>query len=118
MKTSTANLPHLVYRCYDADNRLIYIGCTSTPIPARLRRHRRGNPEVYERTVRWTSESYPDRESGLDAEANAIYREKPELNYRFNPARNPRAGMVRVQPTAEELREAIVRLGSFMGGAA
>lgn len=103
---------HVVYRCFDGDDRVIYIGTTSTTVEKRMRTHRRSNPAVYEQTVRWTEESHPDRESALDAEANAIYREKPPLNVRFNPARNRLAGSVRVEFSPEELRAAIDRLGS------
>jgi hypothetical protein len=113
MKRDVANLPHLVYRCYDANDELIYIGCTSLTIEQRMRVHRRSNPPVAERTVRWTTESYPDRESALDAEANAIYRATPPLNYRFNPARSRWAGVVRVEPTQAELADAVASLGSL-----
>lgn len=115
MKTDTAIKPHIVYRCYDAEDRLIYIGATSTTVPKRMRVHKRSNPEVWTQTVRWTTEDYPDRESALNAEANAIYREMPPLNYRYNPARNYRAGQTRVEATPEELRAAIDRLRSLMG---
>lgn len=122
MNPAIATRPHLVYRCYDADDQLIYIGCTSTSMEVRLRRHKSTHPAVYEQTAHWTTEPYPDRETALDAEANAIYRERPPLNYRFNPARNPRAGMTRVEPTEEEMRAAINRLSLVFtpndGGAA
>ena len=118
MKGHICCKPHVVYRCYDADDRLIYIGVTSRPVEKRLLGHRRTNPAVAEQTVRWTTETYPDRETALDVEANAVYRERPPLNYRFNPARSRRAGSVRVEPTREELAEAINRLGSIQGGAA
>lgn len=101
--------PHHVYRCYDADDALVYIGCTVTSIEHRFRVHRTKNPAVAERTVRWTVETYPDRESGLAAEALAIYREAPLLNIRHNAKRVPGAGQS-ITPTPEELRAAINRL--------
>ena len=103
--------PHRVYRCYDETGTLIYIGCTVSPIEHRMRVHRKFNPAVAERTARWTTEEYPDRESALAAEAQAIYREAPLLNIRHNAQRVPRAGQT-ITPTQEELRAAIDRLPS------
>lgn len=107
--------PHRVYRCYDADDSLIYIGCTVTSVKRRLLTHRRAHPEVAERTVRWTEEEYPDRVSALTAEARAIYFERPQLNFHHNGDVHPRAGTM-VPLTPEEswarLRAVIHRLGA------
>lgn len=80
-------MTHLVYRCFDTDDQLIYIGCTSTSVETRLKRHQHSNPDVFERTVRWTAEEHPDLEAARLAEAYAIYDESPLLNVRHNAKR-------------------------------
>jgi len=72
------NVPHFVYRCYDADDRLIYVGCTNSPL-ARMDGHRKGThwfPEV----VRVRHTVFPDRATGFARESAAIHLEKPKYN--------------------------------------
>lgn len=78
---------HRVYRCFNAADQLIYIGCTSTTVELRMQRHRHGNPAVFEGTVRWTTEEHPDLASARRAEAYAIYDEAPLLNRCHNARR-------------------------------
>lgn len=80
----TAGAEHYVYRCYDADGDLIYIGCTAN-VDRRMSAHRRGGKAA----SRWlsvcmtrhlVSGPYPDREAGRSAEAAAIAIEQPVFN--------------------------------------
>lgn len=80
----SGRLPHYVYRCFDADGDLIYIGCTSN-VARRIGAHRRGEKAA----SRWIKHFYfrhevegpfPTRAAGLEAEAAAIQRERPVFN--------------------------------------
>lgn len=82
----TVNVPHFVYRCYDADGRLLYVGCTAHVKP-RLAAHRAGSGTA--RASQWlhacmaryeVSGRYPNKQEGRDAEANAIMDEHPLFN--------------------------------------
>lgn len=84
MNPRIARLPHVVYRCYDADDRLLYVGHTHD-INQRLDVHRSqwGNPAsaaLNMRMVRHTEAEYPDKASAKAAEIQAIYDEAPVLN--------------------------------------
>jgi predicted GIY-YIG superfamily endonuclease len=75
---------HYVYRCYDADDRLLYIGCTEDLV-SRFAVHASSwsNPvsgTLNLRMVRHTVEEFPDKASGRKAEREAIYNEAPLLN--------------------------------------
>lgn len=77
--TSTRGLgPHWVYRCFDEDGRLLYVGCT-TNLRNRLEQHRASSwwsPTV----AKVTSKVFPDGESGRAAERAAIRDEIPRWN--------------------------------------
>jgi predicted GIY-YIG superfamily endonuclease len=79
MSTSTRGVGrHWVYRCFDGDGRLVYVGCT-TNVPNRLEQHRTSSwwsPTV----VKVTSKVYPDGETGRAAERDAIRSEVPRWN--------------------------------------
>ena len=71
------NEAHL-YRCFDKDDVLLYIGCTKRLGP-RVNVHRKlslWGPKIH----RIQSEGFTTRESALAAEANAIASEQPEFN--------------------------------------
>lgn len=80
--------PHFVYRCYDAEGELLYVGCSFHP-PTRMLGH--------ESTAWWWGECaqvrnrvYPDRATALERERRAIYEERPRCNvkgrwYRRDP---------------------------------
>ena len=72
----------VVYRVYDATDRLIYIGATSN-LEQRLTYHR-SQAWWWALATRVTSEPHPDMESAFDAEWAAIATEQPA----FNVARN------------------------------
>jgi predicted GIY-YIG superfamily endonuclease/DNA-binding XRE family transcriptional regulator len=82
-----ADREHWVYRCYDADGQLLYIGCTSN-VAARFNGHRSADSPasrtLMQRMTRYSAEVYPDRAAGLAAEREAIIAEKPLLNAHFN----------------------------------
>lgn len=72
--------PHYVYRCYDADGVLLYVGCT-VDLAARRQAHAAQSwwfPQVdtYRATI------YPSRNRALDVEAAAIASEHPLWNVR------------------------------------
>lgn len=81
---AAADAPHFLYRCYDADGDLIYIGCTRN-VKRRIDAHLRGGRAA----SRWlavfmTSHEvegpFPNRATALAAEARAITLEQPVFN--------------------------------------
>lgn len=72
------NLPTAVYRLYDADGVLLYIGMTRNP-KQRWKDHRKEMlwwPEVTEKKLTW----YDTRWAAWDAELTAIPSESPRYN--------------------------------------
>lgn len=75
---------HYVYRCYDAADRLLYIGCTQD-VEARIAVHRSSwnNPAsagLSMRMTRYDATEYPDKETARAAERQAIHDEAPLFN--------------------------------------
>lgn len=73
-----------VYRCYDAEKQLLYVGC-SGDADERLQAHRTTKlwwPDVHSTTF----EHYETRQEGEAAELAAIQTESPLYNVIFNPA--------------------------------
>lgn len=67
-----------VYRLYDADGALLYVGVARSP-RERLSDHAYRKPwwpQVARKTIEW----HPDRETALEAEARAIHTEHPVHN--------------------------------------
>jgi len=91
-----------VYRCYDAEDRLIYVG-QSGNVDQRIKIHRRG-PVGVSMVRHDVTGPYPTREAALTAEARVIASEKPLLNQRCNIER------LYDEPTAEELQAAVKNL--------
>lgn len=79
-----ADRPHYLYRLFDADQTLLYIGCT-IDFPKRLAEHRRKQPWA-DRIIWWLFDHYPDQASALVAEEEAIKAESPEFNAMYNGA--------------------------------
>lgn len=72
--------PSLVYRHFDREDRLVYVGCTQSP-NVRLQAHRKNTwwwSQVY--TTRFLL--FDDRSYALRKESEAIVREKPLWNVR------------------------------------
>ena len=84
--------PHYVYRIYDADDRLIYIGCARS-VTTRLALHTapssrsRASWGIRRRMARHTVEEHPNRAAARAAESAAIRAEQPELNVLHNATR-------------------------------
>jgi len=83
---------HYVYRCYDAADRLLYIGATRD-VDGRLyhlaslcNTGKGPGGELRRRMVRHAVEAFPDRRSAFDAERAAIRAERPELNIQSLPS--------------------------------
>jgi predicted GIY-YIG superfamily endonuclease len=69
---------HALYRFFDADGVLLYIGITAD-VPARFKKHRDQKP-WWNDVARIAIEQFPDRESVLAAEKRAIKAEQPRWN--------------------------------------
>lgn len=67
-----------VYRAYDADGELLYVGYTDNP-EKRVRDHARDS-YWHAATTRWTFEEHPTREAAKAAEYDAIRAESPHCN--------------------------------------
>lgn len=110
---------HYVYRCYDSEGRLLYIGCTQD-LAARMAVHECDidNPasrELMPRLHRVEYVEYPDRESALAAEREAIELEAPLLNTHHNGGRGMRdlPPVERTRMTDEQRAEMNRVLGLF-----
>lgn len=87
---------HYLYRCYDADGRLLYIGCTQD-IGARMQVHASSwqNPVSAYLNLRMTrfeaeEKPYAGKVAGRKAEREAIAAEAPLLNQHHNKGRGLR----------------------------
>lgn len=108
---------HDVYRIYDADDQLLYIGCAldgehrirawhMNPFCAPL------SVKLQGRIDHWTIERYPNKAEARQAEREAIFAEAPLFNKQHNPKRYskrhgpiqpdrphaPRVGVIGVAP--------------------
>lgn len=70
--------PHFVYRCFGADGRLLYIGCSVAP-KTRLDQHRLTS-WWYEQVAETRVTVFPNRDYALWKEAQAIAAENPRWN--------------------------------------
>lgn len=73
-----ANVEHTVYRLYDNEDRLIYVGCTYD-LEKRLQAHRRKMWWYYQ-TERIVTETHPNRTEALRAETRIRDTEAPRWN--------------------------------------
>lgn len=115
---------HVVYRCYDAADRLLYIGCTQD-LAARMAVHQCDSPnrasrELVARLGRLDYEEYPNRASALAAERAAIADEAPLLNTHHNLGRRVRSLPAAERPrlTDDQRGQLADALALFAGGAA
>lgn len=101
---------HFIYRCYDADDLLLYIGCTSN-VRRRIDAHRRGSGTSL--ASRWLSQfmarhevvgPFAGRDAGRAAERVAIKSEQPLFNYQERAGIGLAAWMTRA-PIAHYLIE-------------
>jgi predicted GIY-YIG superfamily endonuclease len=70
-----------VYRLYDADRNLLYIGCTADVV-TRVSQHVRAGTGGGDLIHDWTAEQYDSRDEALEAEGAAIRAERPPYNQR------------------------------------
>lgn len=77
---------HYVYRVFDADDRLIYVGCT-TDLPTRLETHRRGAWWAAQ-IKKVTAKVYRDSVTAHQVEREAIRTESPRWNVKGRWASN------------------------------
>lgn len=84
--TSARVRSHYIYRCYDADGLLLYIGCTTNP-KRRMSAHKNGHTSQASRLLaacmdryEVDEDSYETRDAGRDAEQAAIEAEQPLFN--------------------------------------
>jgi predicted GIY-YIG superfamily endonuclease len=90
---------HYLYRCFDADDQLLYIGC-ARDVEGRMYHHtqlcnigKQPNGTLRRHMARWTSEAYPNKLAARAAERAAIRDEAPLLNKQHNPTRFRRLGV-------------------------
>lgn len=76
---------HYVYRLYDANDRLLYVG-RSCDVAARLRCHAAHKP-WWPAVTRHTVSEPMHRLDAIRAERSAIHCERPLYNVRHNPRR-------------------------------
>lgn len=74
-------MTHYVYRCYEADGGLLYVGCTQD-VDRRLSEHRRVQFWA-PRIARVEVVSYPSAVEALAAEKTAILTEQPRFNRQY-----------------------------------
>lgn len=72
-----------LYRHYDAEDNLLYVGISLWPTQ-RLRRHQKAAAKWAQYAVTMTTEWFESREKALDAEATAIQTERPLHNIVHN----------------------------------
>lgn len=71
--------PCNLYRHFDVDGRLLYVGISNSAI-ARLKEHQHGHSHWVDEIAHMTVETFPSREIALAMERWAIQREKPLHN--------------------------------------
>jgi predicted GIY-YIG superfamily endonuclease len=76
--------PHVLYRLFNSDGELLYIGITKD-LPARLCHHRTRKPWFSEVT-RSSTENFANRGELAAAEIRAIQNERPKYNSAYLPA--------------------------------
>lgn len=95
--------PTVVYRMYDADDRLLYVGVTCNTAN-RWQAHRR-NSAWWKAVARKELTTYPDRSAALTAEREAIRAEKPVHNVSGHPDKPSRhVHLVLSEEQAEKVR--------------
>lgn len=120
MSRKAAEAAQALYRFYDSENALLYIGITFDP-GSRWRKHADDKP-WWQRVARIEIETHPDRETVLAAERAAIDAEQPIFNVvhngRTTAARRGTATsrrLLRVDPRgmSDDCHNACVRVGVY-----
>lgn len=98
MRPEIAFLPHVLYRFYDAEDALLYLGIT---VDEGVRWLVHAKTEWWPQVARVAIEKHPDRASAFVAEKAAIKAERPRYNVVHNVTRP------KVRPSLDGLRERI-----------
>lgn len=93
---------HFIYRCYDGEDRLLYIGCTAN-VARRIAAHQHAGPTSPKASqwlaacmVRFETEGpFSGRDAGRAAERQAIQSEQPLFNYQERANADHAAWMTR-----------------------
>ena len=92
------NVPHYVYRCYDQDGALLYVGVARN-VEERMFHHlhpcnmgKQPNGTLRRHMARYEVESFATKLEARSAERSAIATEAPLLNRQHNPRRFRKAG--------------------------
>lgn len=73
--------PHWVYRLYDQENELLYVGCTYLPPKERFKSlFVSNNPSVKRHSHHWVAQQYPDMNTALAVEGMWIDVAAPPFN--------------------------------------
>lgn len=87
------NRPHFLYRCFDAEGTLLYVGVTQD-VEGRMFHHlhlcnagKQPNDTLRRHMVRHSSEPFATKVEARAAERRAILNEGPLLNRQHNPSR-------------------------------
>lgn len=83
--------PHWVYKTYDTDGALLYIGCTRNPesrFYAWFNEAKRGNCSWPHDAVKIVWQRYADYSTAVAAEKAAIETERPIYNVQHRPLRS------------------------------
>lgn len=86
MRDENAAARTALYRLFNAQNELLYVGITWYPLPERMQDHENKKPwwnEVHHATAIW----FESRREADDAETQAIHAERPKYNIMKRPAR-------------------------------
>lgn len=107
--------PAAVYRCFAADDALLYVGQTSQPL-ARISAHvrREWEPQISRVELTW----FPDRASAAAAEKAAIQTEAPRFNIvhrPYPPRRWPRYGHFVLRAWLEATQTSVEELADRTG---
>lgn len=92
------NRPHFLYRCFDRDGVLLYVG-VAADVESRMFHHlhqcnvgKQPNGSLRRHMTTWTSEPHPTKLAARDAERRTIAAEAPLLNRQHNPRRFRKVG--------------------------
>lgn len=107
LTSENTSKPQALYRFYDADGELLYIGITSNP-GARWKRHA-GDKPWWTEVASTTIEHFGTREDVEVAERSAIRAERPKYNRQHNSSNGSTRGS-RSARAVDRLRPAIERI--------
>jgi predicted GIY-YIG superfamily endonuclease len=96
--------PHVLYRYFDADDNLLYVGITNSPL-SRMSQHFR-DKGWFAKAARTTYEHFASRPELEAAEVKAIQSEKPKYNIAHSVAPTPKRMVLKPQAKYANSRDA------------